>query len=74
MKKNDPDTAEDVILAHEIKNFFKYNYSDRWVSESQMKNHSRQHNKVFNKLVREGFIARKKTWNGYSYKWNAQMP
>lgn len=74
VKKEDPDTSEKAKLAHEIQQFFMYNYSDRWVSEKEMKNHGRAHNQVFNELVRQGFIERKKTLEGYSYRWKAHMP
>jgi len=74
-KKEDPDISEKVQLAHEIQNFFKYNYKkEGWVSEQELKNHSRAHNQVFNELVKRGFIERKKTACGYSYRWNAMMP
>jgi hypothetical protein len=68
-KQDDTDTGEKIELAHEIKNFFTHNYKNEWVSEKQLKYHSRTHNQVFNDLVRRGFIERKKTFFGYSYKW-----
>jgi len=72
--KKDPDTAENVKLAHEIQQFMLSNYKNRWVSEKEMKYHTRQHNKVFNELVRRGFIERKKTFFGYQYRWKAAPP
>ncbi len=73
-KKTDPDTTSKIILAHEIQQYFKYQIGRRWVSEKELKNHSREHNQVFNELVKKGFIERKKTWNGYRYRWKAKMP
>ncbi|MBW2972381.1 hypothetical protein KY359_05070 [Candidatus Woesearchaeota archaeon] len=74
-KKEDPDTAERVRLAHEIQQFFMYKVKkDNWVSEQELKNHSRMHNQVFNELVKRGFIERKKTPFGYNYRWKAEMP
>jgi hypothetical protein len=73
-KKEDPDTSERVKLAHEILTFFRTNYKNSWVSEKELKYHTRMHNQVFNELVRRGFIERKKTPYGYSYKWKAMMP
>ncbi len=73
-KEQDPDVSEKVKLAHEIQQLFRYTYGDQWVPEKVMKNQSRIHNQVFNELVKQGFIERKKTWNGYSYRWNAKMP
>jgi len=74
MKKEDPDTAERVKLAHEIQQFFMTNYKNNWVPEKELKYHSRMHNQVFNDLVKRGFIERKKTYLGYNYKWKAAMP
>ncbi|MBW2964615.1 hypothetical protein KY363_04090 [Candidatus Woesearchaeota archaeon] len=73
-KKEDPDTADRVKLAHEIQQFFQYRMGGRWVSEKELKNHSRLHNQIFNELVKRGFIERKKTYFGYSYRWNARYP
>ncbi len=69
MKKEDPDTTERIKLAHEIQQFFLYNYQQKWVKEQALKNHSRIHNQVFNELVKRGFIEKKKTVSGYSYRW-----
>lgn len=73
-KKEDPDTTERVNLAHEIQQFFMYTHKGEWVSEKELKNHSRIHNQVFNELVKRGFIERKKIHFGYSYRWNARYP
>ena len=74
MKKDDPDTSEKVKLAHEIQQFFMYTYGGKWVSEKELRNHSREHNQVFNELVRRGFIEREKTFQGYKYKWSSKRP
>ncbi|MBW2971601.1 hypothetical protein KY359_01065, partial [Candidatus Woesearchaeota archaeon] len=67
-KKEDPDTTERVKLSHEIQHFFTYNFKkNAWVSEKELKYHSRMHNQVFNELVKRGFIERKKTPFGYNY-------
>ena len=73
-KKEDPDTAERVKLAHEIQHSFIHNYKNNWVSEKELKYHDRLHNQVFNELVKRGFIERKKTYYGYTYRWNAALP
>ncbi|MFH1064492.1 MAG: hypothetical protein V1729_05405 [Candidatus Woesearchaeota archaeon] len=70
-KKEDPDTTDRVKLAHEIQQFFMYKYQNNWVSEQELKNHSRAHNQIFNDLVKRGLIERKKTHFGYKYKWKA---
>jgi hypothetical protein len=72
-KEKDPDTSERVKLAHEIQQFFMYSYKDGWVSEKQLKYHNRRHNAVFNELVNRGFIERKKTDDGYRYRWKAAV-
>jgi len=74
MAKQDPDTNNKIKLAHEIQQFFKYTTGNRWVSEKELKNHSKEHNQVFNELIKRGFIERKKNWQGYSYRWKAKMP
>ena len=73
-KKEDSDVSEKAKLAHEIQQFFMYNYKNRWVGEKELKYHSRMHNQVFNELVRRGFIERKKTHFGYRYRWKAAKP
>jgi hypothetical protein len=74
-KKEDPDTSERVKLAHEIQQFFMYKMKkNNWVSEKELKYHSRMHNQVFNELVKRGLIERKKTHFGYKYRWNSVMP
>ena len=73
-KKEDPDVSEKVKLAHEIQQFFMYRMMGRWVSEKELKNHSRAHNQVFNELVSRGFIERKKEYPGYRYRWKAMHP
>ncbi|MBN1544658.1 hypothetical protein JW898_04300 [Candidatus Woesearchaeota archaeon] len=74
-KKEDPDTAERVKLAHEIQHFFMYSVKkDSRVSEKELKYHSRMHNQVFNELVKRNFIEMKKTRSGYKYRWKAEMP
>jgi hypothetical protein len=72
--KSDPAVSEKANLAHEIQQFFMYNYSNRWVPEKELKYHSRAHNQVFNELVRQRFIERKRSQSGYTYKWKAPFP
>ena len=63
-EKQDPDVSSKIILAHEIQHYFMYTMGNRWVGEKELKNHSREHNQVFNELVKRGFIERKKNWQG----------
>ena len=74
LKKEDPDTSAKVKLAHEIQHFFMYMHKGQWVSEKELKQHSRMHEQVFNELVKRDFIERKKTPFGYNYRWKAIMP
>ncbi len=71
---SDPDTGDEVRIAHSIMNRFRYTYGDKWVPQKALFQKSRKHVLVFNRLVREGFIERRKTFSGYQYKWKAQMP
>ena len=73
-KKEDPDVSERARLAHEIQHFFRYKYKGGWVSEKELKYHSRMHNQVFNELVSRGFIERKKTYFGHKYRWKSAFP
>ena len=74
LKKEDPDISKRVKLAHEIQHFFMYRHKGQWVSEKELKQHSRMHEQVFNNLIQRGFIERKKTHLGYNYRWKAMMP
>jgi len=70
----DPDTAEEVIIAHEIMNQFRYMYKDKWVAQKALHQKNRMHTKVFNDLVSKGFIKKKKTYSGHQYKWTGVFP
>jgi hypothetical protein len=71
---SDPDTAEEVDIAHGIMHMFQYQYRERWVEEQALFGNSRLWTKVFNDLVRKGFIERKRTFSGYRYKWKGRFP
>ena len=74
--RKEKDTREQVKLnyAHEIQQIFRYQYKDGWVDQSFINQHDRVWIQTFNKLVKEGFIEKKKSINGYRYKWNATFP
>ncbi len=59
---------------HEIQQLFRYHYKDDWVSQAFINQHDRLWIQAFNDLVKEGFIQRKKTANGFIYRWQARYP
>ena len=70
----DPDTTEDIKTAHAIMQMFQYNFKDQWVPQKIIYQKSRLWTKVFNDLIGKGFIKRKKTFQGYQYKWSGRFP
>jgi hypothetical protein len=70
----DPDTTGDIGIAHAIMHKFQYNYKDKWVAQKALFQKDRRWVRVFNRLVREGLIIRKKTYHGYQYKWAGRFP
>ncbi len=70
----DPDTAEDVQTAHAIMHMFQYNFKDQWVPQKAIHQKSRLWTRVFNDLVKNGLIERKKTFRGYRYRWAGRFP
>jgi hypothetical protein len=61
-------------LAHEIQQTFRYQYRDQWCSQAFINSHSRLWIQVFNLLVKEGFIEKKKSQDGNKYRWIAMHP
>lgn len=65
---------EEEAAAAEIMYLFKYFYRDAWAPGNLFDGKTRVWMKVFNDLVKQGFIKRRKTALGYEYKWVAQYP
>ncbi len=70
----DEDTTEEINTAHGIMQMFKYSYRNRWVPQKTIFRQDRTWIKVFNDLVKKGFIERKKTFSGYQYRWAGRFP
>jgi len=70
----DPDITEEVNVSHGIMHLFQYNYKDQWVPQKVIFRQDRLWVKVFNDLVKRGLIKRKKTFQGYQYKWAGRFP
>lgn len=70
----DEDCTEEINIAHAILHSFQYQYRDRWVSQKELLGRSRIWNKVFNNLIKEGLIEKKKSVSGMKYRWKAQFP
>lgn len=70
MKKED----KKLNYAHEIQHLFRYHYKNDWVDQSFINQHDRLWIQTFNDLVKQGFIERKKTVDGYNYRWAAKFP
>lgn len=74
MSMRDLDTTEEVNIAHGIMHKFQYNYRDQWVPQKVLFQKDRLWVKVFNNLIAQGLIKRKKTYQGYQYKWAGRFP
>ena len=74
MKDKDPDCTKKIDYSHAIMLEFRYNYRNRWVSTKELMQKDRLWQQAFNDLVKKGFIERKKTYQGYSYRWKARFP
>jgi len=70
----DPDTSEDIEIAHHIQHLFQFTYKNDWVAEKFLVQRNRKWTQVFNKLLQMGLIKRKRTFRGYQYKWAAVIP
>jgi len=70
----DQDTTREVQIGHAIMNQFRFNYKDSWVSDKVLYQKDRTWVKVFNKLIKDGLIKKKKTYAGYQYKWVGGFP
>ena len=66
--------AEQEKAAAEIMRMFRYFYQDEWAPEHLFDGKSRVWIQVFNNLVKEGLIKRRKKQFGFEYKWNAEFP
>jgi hypothetical protein len=67
--KQDPDCTDEIEIAHHIQHLFQYTYKQQWVDNKFLIQRNRVWTKVFNNLVKQGFITRKRTFSGYQYKW-----
>jgi len=65
----DPDVTEEIEIAHAIKHKFQFSYRDQWVPQKTLFQKDRKWVKVFNKMVDEGLIMKKKTFQGYQFRW-----
>ncbi len=68
------ETSQKDLLSAEIMHMFRYSYRDRWAPGHVFDGKSRAWVAVFNDLVDQGFIERKKVENGFQYRWAAQFP
>jgi hypothetical protein len=73
MKKEEKELLK-LDRAHEIQQLFMYHYQNDWVDQSFINQHDRLWIQAFNSLVEMGFIERKKTAQGYVYRWAAEFP
>ena len=64
----------ELDYSHEIQQIFRYHYRNEWVSQAFINQHNRLWIKTFNKLLEQGFIERKKTVDGFVYRWNTVYP
>jgi len=72
--KQDPDCTEEIEIAHHIQHLFQYTYKNQWTDNKFLLQRNRLWTKVFNSLVKQGLIKRKRTFHGYQYKWAASLP
>jgi len=70
----DPDCTEKINIAHAIRQHFRYQYKEQWVSEQYLKGRSRLWTQVFNDFLKQGLIEKKKSKDGNKYRWVAHHP
>ena len=70
----DPDLSHENKIAHEIMHMFQFSFRDKWVHQKVLFRSDRLWVKVFNDLVKQGMIVRKKTFSGFQYKWAGRFP
>jgi len=58
----------------EIMWMFRYTYRNKWCPEKIFNGKSRVWINEFNKLVKTGFIVKRKGYPGSEYKWGAAFP
>jgi len=68
-KPKDPQVNERIDIAWGIKHMLTTHYKDRWVSDKELLGRNRLWNQVFNDMVKQGLIEKKKGFPGYKYKW-----
>jgi hypothetical protein len=66
--------GQQIERAHEIQQLFRYHYKNDWVSQAFINQHDRLWIQTFNNLVKSGFVERKKSAEGYVYRWAAAFP
>jgi len=67
------DSAKRLAIA-EIMHIFRFSYKDEWAPGHIFDGKSRVWVAVFNNLIKQGFIERKKFENGHKYRWKASWP
>jgi len=67
-------SKDEEAAAAEIMHTFKYYFRDQWMPGHLFDGKSRIWVKVFNDLIKQGFIRRKKKSLSFQYKWVAQFP
>ena len=65
---------EKALKAHEILHEFRYNLKAQWVNQAWINKHDRLWISVFNQLVSQGLIEKKKVKSEFKYRWVAEMP
>jgi hypothetical protein len=66
--------SEKELAVAQIMHFFRNTYRDAWAPGSIFDGKNRMWIAVFNDLMKQGFIRRRKTFHGYEYKWVAKFP
>jgi hypothetical protein len=65
---------EQEQAAAEIMHMFRYFYKDEWAPENIFDGKTRAWIQVFNSLIKQGMITRRKSHNSYEYKWAGVFP
>ena len=68
------DRAEKELAIAEIMHMFRFTYRDEWAPGHIFDGKNRTWVAAFNDLVKQGFIERKKSDNGYNYRWVPRFP
>ena len=69
MQSEEPYYQQKIFLSGQIRKLFLTKWAGQWVAERELKGQNRLWQRVFNDLVKQGFIEKNKDGVLNRYKW-----